>query len=223
MSKTMRNFVIGCVGALVIAALGYMLWGPKSSGSSSLSTSTPSTTSVSGVMGTGSFTVGSADVKPPSLDRPILITASSSLTTENQKILRTIIENIIAQLRKEPTRVDLWIKLGTDRKIGGDYEGAIQAWEYVAQAAPKDISATAHGNLADLYMYFLKDYAKAETRYTQAIALNPYVIEYYRALYYLYRDIYHDKAKAQAILNEGLKNNPDNPDLLRYQAELKNV
>ena len=69
-------------------------------------------------------------------------------------------------------------------------------------------------------MYFLKEYTKADTRYNQAIALNPYVIEYYRALFYLYKDIFKDPAKASAILKSGLEANPNNADLLRYQTEL---
>ena len=56
--------------------------------------------------------------------------------------------------------------------------------------------------------------------YRGAILLNPKILEYYRALFYLYKDIFKDKTKAQAILTAGLKSNPCNPDLLRYQSEL---
>jgi tetratricopeptide (TPR) repeat protein len=221
MTVIQRNLLIG-LGVAALMAIGIYAYVIRSGTPSpdANPTSLNATTTVRGVGGTGSYTVEPVGMTPPSLDRPIIITASSSLSADNQKLLRTIEEQIIAQLRKEPTRVDLWLKLGTDRKIGGDYQAAIEAWEYVAQTAPKDISATAHGNLGDLYMYFLKDYAKADTRYNQAITLNPNVIEYYRALFYLYRDIFKDHGKAQAILTLGLKNNPNNPDLLGLQKQL---
>jgi tetratricopeptide (TPR) repeat protein len=180
--------------------------------------SQPATTTVSGVSGTGSYTVEPVEAKIPSLDRPITITAD--LSDEVKTKLTDILEKNVELLRKEPTRVDLWLQLGVNRKIAGDFEGAIEAWEYVAQVAPTAQSAVAHGNLGDLYMYFIKDYAKAVTRFNQAIALNPNMIDYYRSLFYLYKDIYKDPAKAQAILTQGLAANPGNKDLLGYQAEL---
>ena len=217
MSVISRNLLIGCgVAALLVAAI-YFVWGNG--------TTLPTlglggaTTTVNGVSGTGSYTVEPVGAEPPSLDRPIVITAE--LSAEAKTVLTRLLTEQIDILGKEPTRVDVWLKYGINRKIAGDYEAAIEAWEYVAQVAPKEVSATAHGNLGDLYMYFLKDYAKAEVRYQQAITLNPNIIEYYRSLFYLYKDVYKDNTKAQATLTAGLKANPNHPDLLRYQTELK--
>ncbi|HYF13036.1 MAG TPA: tetratricopeptide repeat protein [Candidatus Paceibacterota bacterium] len=208
MSEIKRNLLIGVGLAAAIAGGAYFALG----GTSMLpGQNQNSTTTVGGVSGTGDFTVEPVGVGPPSLNRPIAITAP--LSEDVKVVLRNLLEQQIAMLRKEPTRVDLWLQLGTNRKIAGDYEGAIEAWEYVAQVAPKQVSATAHGNLGDLYMYFIKDYPKAETRFQQAIALNPNVIEYYRALFYLYRDIFKDSSKAEAIRAEGIKNNPGTTDL----------
>lgn len=218
MSEIQRNLLIGLLIAGVIA-MGFYLVITKNAAPSSGQNNSASTTA-GGVSGTGSYTVENVGVTPPSLERPIIVT-SSSLSESDKKIVRTMLERQIALLRAEPNRVDLWLQLGVNRKVAGDYEGAIEAWEYVAQTAPKDISATAHGNLGDLYMYFLKDYAKADTRFTQAITLNPNVVEYYRALFYLYKDIFKDTVKARAILKRGLEANPNNADLLRYQSELE--
>jgi hypothetical protein len=209
MSDIRRNLLIGVVLAAALAGGLYFYisrdFQPGPTGPSA------TTTTIGGVTGTGSYTVEPVGVTPPSLDRPITI--SASLPDDAKPILKNLLEQQIEILRKEPTRVDIWLQYGVNRKIAGDYEGAIEAWEYVAQAAPKEMSATAHGNLGDLYMYFLKDYAKADTRFNQAIALNPRVLDYYRALFYLYRDIYKDTAKAEAIRALGIKNNPGSTDL----------
>lgn len=210
MSETQKYLLIGIIIAGALGAAGYFFL-YKGSVTPSTNPNSQATTTVGGVSGTGSYTVEVVGAKPPSLDRPITITAD--LSDDIKTKLTAIIEQQIAILRKEPTRVDIWLQLGTNRKIAGDFEGAIEAWEYVAQAAPQSMSATALGNLGDLYMYFLKDYAKADTRFNQAISLNPHVLDYYRALFYLYRDIYKDNAKAEAIRALGIKNNPGTTDL----------
>ena len=223
MSEMHKNLLIGVAIAAVLGGSLYVFLYGRISSSTPTPTNTATTTTTGGVTGTGSFTVEQvepASVPPPSLKRPITITAD--LSEDAKVILRRLLEEQVVILKSEPTRIDVWLMYGTNRKIAGDFEGAIEAWEYVAQVAPKEMSATAHGNLGDLYMYFLKDYKKADTRFNQAIVLNPNVIEYYRALFYLYKDVYNDKAKAQAILTLGLANNPNNEDLLKYQAELNN-
>lgn len=218
MSETRKYLLIGtCIAALIGGGAYFFMKGdipfvPAPQGSSNASTT------LGGVSGTGSYTVEPVEVKIPSLDRPITITAD--LTEDVKVVLRNLLEQQITILRKEPTRTDVWLHLGVNRKIAGDFDGAIEAWEYVAQVAPTGVSATAHGNLGDLYMYFLKDYDKAETRFLQAISLNPNVIEYYRALFYLYKDIFKEPAKAAAILERGLKSNPENVDLLKLKAQL---
>ena len=218
MTSTQKNLLIGLTGAILIAGAGAYFFFLREDIPTVPSFGT-ATTTVNGVSGTGSFTVKPVEVTPPSPERPIVITAE--LSAEAKTILTNLLTQQIQILKNEPTRTDVWLQYGTNRKIAGDYQAAIEAWEYVAQVAPKEMSATAHGNLGDLYMYFIKDYDKAETRLLQAITLNPNIIEYYRATYYLYKDIFKDTAKAQAILTQGLKANPNNPDLLRYQAELK--
>lgn len=213
------------VGIIAFVALGAYLYTQKgeipfpvpvgANGTNPTSTTTQTTT-LEGISGTGDYKVEFTGVNPPAL-RPISIT--TALSEEAKTILRAKIEAQYEILRAEPTRVDIWLRLGVNRKIGGDFAGAIEAWNYVAEIAPKAVRATAYGNLGDLYMYFLKDYKKAETNFKKAIAINPSVIEYYRALFYLYRDISKDSSAAADILVQGLKANPDNPDLLALQSQ----
>ena len=155
-------------------------------------------------------------VAAPSLTTPIII--SATLSPEAQNILRTKEETLIAALKKDPTNGDLWLDLGIDRKIGGDYAGAALVWEYVAKTATP--AYIAYGNLGGLYMDYLKDYPKAEINFKQAIALSPETIDYYRQLYTLYKYAYKTNTTAAAdILAQGLKANPGNPDLLALQKQ----
>ncbi len=108
--------------------------------------------------------------------------------------------------------------MGVDRKIGGDYAGAIAAWNYVAQTGPSSINYIAYGNLGDLYQNFDTNYAKAVTSYQAAIAINPNVPDYYLDLYNLYRYDDNNPAAATAILQAGLKANPNSSELLQLQS-----
>ena len=157
-------------------------------------------------------------LQPPSLTGAISI--SSSLPADAQAALRTDEQATIAQLKSAPNRVDLWLQLGVDRKIGGDYAGAEAAWNYVAQTGPNTINYVAYGDLGDLYTSFAVNLPKAEASYKAAISINPTVIDYYRELFYLYGMEKNPTAQA-AILAQGLKANPNNPDLLTLQQQTK--
>jgi tetratricopeptide (TPR) repeat protein len=165
-------------------------------------------------VGTTTASASSA-VKAPSLNGAIKIDAK--LASDVQAALRTNEQTLITQLKANPDRLDLWLKLGLYRKMAGDYAGAAEAWNYVANSQ-SNISYVAYGNLGNLYADFLKDYPKAEASYKAAIALKPTVIDYYRQLYYLYKGFYKINTSAAGdILRQGLKANPNNPDLLQLQ------
>lgn len=161
----------------------------------------------------------SAAVSQPSLAGDIKIDAS--LSPDVQSVLRTKEEDLISQLKQSPDRADLWLKLGVYRKIAGDYIGAAEAWNFVA-TNQSSLSYIAYGNLGDLYMNFLKNYPKAEANYKAAIALQPTFIDYYRDLFTLYTSFYKTNTSAAAdIVAQGLTANPNNPDLLQLQKQLK--
>ena len=221
---------IGIVIALFLAAAFFFLGPHPAFAPSQTATSTGQTASTTQVdLGNGvvatipaGATVTSVDttVPPPSLTGAINI--SSSLPADAQANLRTQEQTLITELKAAPTRTDLWLQLGVDRKIGGDYAGAVQAWQYVAETAPASINYVAYGDLGDLYMNFDVNYPKAEADYKAAIAIKPTVIDYYRDLYTLYTSFYKTGTSAAAdIVAQGLKANPNNPDLLQLQAQLK--
>lgn len=228
-----KGYLWGAVIAVVIMGGVVLLRANKATAPSPTASSTGmGTTTVD--LGNGQFitlppgatlheegtTSAAAGVTPPSLNGAMVI--NQSLASDVQAALRTNEQTLIAQLKAAPTRIDLWLKLGAYRKIAGDYEGAQTAWQYVINSGPSNIAYIAYGNLAELNLDLLKNYPKAEADYKTAISLNPSVIDYYRQLFLMYTGLYKNDPKAAAdIVAQGLKANPNNPDLLQMQAQLK--
>lgn len=232
MQNTYSWLGLGVAIAILLVG-GIFLINKKGGGAGSVSTSTPSTTASTTTvdLGNGTSVTGPAGsivavpdngVQPPALSSAIIIASNTSLSPEAQTVVRNDETALIAQIKKTPTRVDLWLKLGVYRKMAGDYAGAIVAWNYVAAAAPNSASYVAYADLGDLYMNFQVDYPKAEANYKTAIAIKPTVIDYYKDLYTLYTSFYKtNQGLANAIVAQGLKANPGNADLLQLRSQIK--
>ncbi len=93
----------------------------------------------------------------------------------------------------------------------GDYEGAIDAWQYANIIRPQN--SLSFSNLAALYHFDLHEYDKAEKNYLISIANDPDDILTIRNLYELYFDALKDNAKAEALLLDAIENNPTVADL----------
>lgn len=162
----------------------------------------------------------SAHVAPtyPQIDRPLAF--SANMSDDEKTTLQNAADKLQAMLKDDPTSGALWINLGTVRKMAGDYEGAKEAWEYVANAAPNNTAALF--NLADLYANFLKDNAKAESYYEKVIALNPDSTDAYKDLATIYTTMNTPIAnnKAEEILAQGIDANPRAYDLRIILARL---
>jgi tetratricopeptide (TPR) repeat protein len=220
-----NGYLWGALIALVIIVGGFFFFrthtamAPAPGATTTLSSASTTVTDLGNgisVIGPGGVTIEPVNnsVPPPSLSGSIII--APSVAPDVAAALRTNEQTLITQLKAAPTRVDLWLSLGVYRKIAGDYAGAIVAWDYVAQTGPKTINYIAYGDLGDLYQNFDTNLPKAEADYKAAIAINPNVIQYYSDLYYLYGTEKNPSAQS-AILAQGLKANPNNPDLLQLQ------
>lgn len=152
----------------------------------------------------------------PSLDRPIVYPADmpTQIKEDNQSKISAIIKN----LKLNQDSFNDWIDLGLYRKLLGDYEGARQAWEYASLLRPQ--SPASFSNLGILYGYYLKDAPKAEKSFLKAIENDPKDINLYFQTYDFYKDVTKDLAKAKAIIETGLKNNPADKDLENMLKEL---
>jgi len=229
MNKNYIPLLMLIVGILVIGALfiahsyqASRVGAPATTATSTIATSTSGIT-VGSVSATGNPTVtitqgASSSGVPvaPSLNRSM--TFSPSLSADVVANLKTQEAANIASLKANPNQGDAWLQLGVDYKIAGDYAGAEAVWIYLTKIAPT--SYIAYADLGDLYTNFLQNYPKAEADYKEVIALQPDYIDAYRSLYYLY-GMEHNPSAQSAILAEGLKANPNNPDLLQLQQQMQ--
>jgi hypothetical protein len=191
-----RKYYVGAavIVGLLLGAGGWFLFAqtanaPALDGGSSMAQGTTTTDGASGVSveATGDVTVQAEpgnNVPPPKIDRSETRTAaaSSTFSADVQAALKSQINTYVAELIAAPTRVDLWLKFGVVRKIAGDYQGAVEAWTYAAKAGPSPVNYVAYGNLGDLYLNFVHDYAKAENAYKAALALQPENADYQAGL-----------------------------------------
>jgi hypothetical protein len=103
--------------------------------------------------------------------------------------------------------------------MAGDYEGASISWRYVSSVSPADFIS--QGNLGDLYAYHIKDKNLAETYYRKAIQNGPTQVYLYTQLSDVYKNVFKDLVRANAIIDEGLKKVPSDKTLLQYKSNLQ--
>ncbi len=139
-------------------------------------------------------------LKIPDLDRPIKI--SSNLNDDEKKRATSDIQEVSGILKGNHDYFDGWLQLGILRKMIGDYEGAVEAWNFAGVIRPK--STIPFANLADLYAYYIRDNKKAEESFLKAISADPQNgFPYYQTAHF-YEDILKDKEKAKNILLQGI-------------------
>ncbi len=159
----------------------------------------------------------SKSVPIPDLKRPIVFSQALNLSDEAKKILTDSISSLQVKLKNDPKNIGNWILLGTNYKMVGDYAGASLYWKYASDVSNDSVSL---GNLGNLYAYYLKDNAMAEVYYKKAISRAPTQAYLYIQLSDVYRLIFKDNAKATAILDEGLKQIPNDPSLLDAKKKI---
>lgn len=152
----------------------------------------------------------------PKLNRPV--PTNTSLSEEVRTILVGRIKEWSDKIAKEPNNSESWVFLGVEYKIAGDYEGAREAWEYASYLSPNSV---AQQNLGDLYAYYLKDFAKAEAHFLEAIRISPGSIYLYFKISDFYKDSLKDSAKARAIVERGLAANPSSSELQSLLSSLR--
>ncbi len=145
----------------------------------------------------------------PNPSRPIKF--GETIPTEVRTILSARAVELAAAIKKEPLQMWNWFDLAIQYHTANDFEGAKAIWEGLAKLVPQD--ATAFGNLGRLYEFDLKNFAKAESYFKQALAVSKDQTNYYIELHELYANSYKVGTGADiAIAKEGLKAFPEKTD-----------
>src|SRR3989344_6205930 len=105
----------------------------------------------------------------PELNRTTAISAGVSEETYKQLVLD--ISEVSETLKGNYDYPQGWLQLGILRKQAGDYEGAVEAWNFAGLLRPQN--ATSFLNLADLYGYYIHDNKKAEESFLKAVSAEP--------------------------------------------------
>ncbi len=100
-----------------------------------------------------------------------------------------------------------WLNVGIIRKRFMDYEGAEGAWLKAIDYAPEQ--SLVIGNLADMYLFDMGEYEKAEEYYQKALNMRTNNYNYYVGLVSLYRFNMTEKAHLiEGIMVEAAEKNP---------------
>lgn len=137
----------------------------------------------------------------PSLAEELSI--SADLPEDVRALLVASVEKLKSELRTDPNSVAAWLDLAIRYKTAGDFEGAVEIWEYLTVAYPTD--PVPFHNLGEHYFHEVKDYPKAERYYRSAITIAPQFSINYLDLHDMYRYVYkEDSSAAEDILKEAL-------------------
>ena len=223
----MSVFLPLLIVGLALAGLGFYVY--KDLHKSSVTPSSPvaskdSLTIDPANSGSG-YIVKMLDDKPAAVTQKPLPLPNLNLPVGNNAHLDTAffnaaasnIRDLSAALKKNPDNEELWLRLGIQRKMLGDYQVVAGILNYVILEWPADY--VPYTNLADVYQFYLKNYPLAEKNLLKVIALKPDNPQTYENLYNLYTGPYTEKkANALGTLLQGLTNNPTSIDLMVYIA-----
>lgn len=151
-----------------------------------------------------------------SLIAPAKVMAKDLTEEQTQKFLGKLKEAQDALVQNNFDNLQAANAVGQYKKVLGDIEGAITAWEYANLIRPKN--SLSFSNLAALYHYDLKLYDKAEQNYLISIANDPDDINTIRNFFELYYYSLKNNAKAEGLLLRSIEQNPQAPDLYSLLA-----
>jgi len=134
----------------------------------------------------------------------------NALNTTNEEILQLSLKDLNEQyqdLRDGKYIYLSWINVGILKKRLGDKPGAERAWLKAIDYNPD--RSLAYGNLADLYLFNMKEYQKAEEYYQKVLSIKTNNYTHYHGLASLYRYNMTEKANLiEGIMLNGAEANP---------------
>lgn len=129
------------------------------------------------------------------------IAFGASVPSDARVVLQKSIDAVTTRLTKDPTSAADWYNLAIYYHEADDFDAAAAVWKFLVRVLPNN--SLAYENLGKLYHFDLKDYPKAESYFTQAIAINQNNWDLYNELYELYVYSYKQGGSAAVdILNK---------------------
>ncbi len=150
--------------------------------------------------------------KDPAEEAEALQLVSRPLPAGASELAIQKINESIDSIKSNYNYINPWLDLAAYRKISGDNQGAIAAWNFVIKIRPTD--SVAYHNLGDMHAFTLKDYSKGEEYFLSSIARNPQNVDAYIQVASIYE--YHLKfklAQTEPLLLNGINANPDDINL----------
>ncbi len=141
---------------------------------------------------------------------------------EQFKRYREELNKGILAIEQEGPRVEAilyWplVNIGNVYRDAGDYARAETSWLLAHRIQPGAFVPL--GNLGELYFRYVKDYQKAEEYYLKAVQIkSDYLDTFYYELYQLYRFFMKDEARAEEVLIQGIKQYPEETNILAQLA-----
>ena len=146
----------------------------------------------------------------------------NALDTMNKDILEKTLEELNLQYTKiqEGDHIYVrWINIGILKKRLNDFKGTEEAWQDAISYDSEQ--SLAYGNLADLYLFNMKEYEKAEEYYLKVLSVRQDNHAYYVGLVSLYRYNMTEKANLiEGIMIRGAETNPSEAE--NYYMYLSN-
>jgi cytochrome c-type biogenesis protein CcmH/NrfG len=134
---------------------------------------------------------------------------------QGEKLLRQY-NDAKAKLKTNPEDFGAYFDIGFVKNEFKDYKGAVEAYKNSIKYNPNSIIA--YNNMADDYTK-LKDYPDAEAAYMRSLQIASNYMPTYYSLVGLYQNYYTDKKMVtERVLQDGLKANPNDQNLLSLLA-----
>lgn len=212
-----RNNALLIGGVVIMIALGGLIWyvtaSTKSPASGTMGTSTPTEIVIdpnATSTQVGGYTIERVPVREAAQNAPDYrksISYGRSISADAKSSIEKKRTEIVAALKADSTDHDQWMRLASLYQMAEDYKKAEAVWAYTSVTWNDSVS---FANLAYLRDVYLKDYARAETNYKQALARNPENVVAWTNLLDMYKYRYKQNTNApETLLRQGIQARPN--------------
>jgi len=138
------------------------------------------------------------------INKPVVIKAAVSL--ESKKQAEEKIAAASKTIRENYNYEPPWLDLSAYRQVLGDFDGAIEALDFLGTIRPKGY--VSFHNLGMIYGFYLKNYPKSEENFLKSIENNSSNFDAYSQLITVYET--YKPEKTESLLMSAIKQYPSN-------------